>query len=795
MDEPLQFILIVFPHSYNLQIRLSDRGDPALTGFALVNITVEDLNDNAPVCKQPYNRRLTTDVREDMKLGMTAMVIRSYDRDDHKLKHTQRTYRIISGNDGSWNIDAEKGNIYLSGTLNRAVRPSYSFVIRIEDDGNPTILYDECTANINVVEPLEGVPMVEADVILYVQENIPSGTVIDTLDCNDFDADICGGNNFAYEIVEGQYAEHFYLEPVTGTLIAVSDELDYETYPQYNFVVHITKGNGEESYNVLLIQLVDQNDNAPAFINTSPYTSGVREDSLLGTTVIHVSAEDEDAGEGSVITYSLSAALDDNGPTANKYFAINSATGIISVREELDSEQHREIELTVFASDAGSPPLTTSTMVTVQIVDVNDNEPVFSPSFYSGEMSYLNLLGEPIIHLSATDADQTSDVQFNIQDSTSTFTVNVGTGHVSLDVGARPTVFTKYTFTATGTDMGNPPLISTAINCRIDTFDPYLNLIGIHITGRTKEDIMDNLDEFLEPLTNIILADYPTGRIGLSHLTVMGDVVTASVRKLLQSTSVIAWIYGVADDTADKDSGLANSKNFIAQQYLYSVFASDDVGTPSASLSSSSDYPAIFVEKYTSDVDTFWTSAGGIATIAVLSLLGLLTLIGLCALMYHCCCRSGGLCAGDGFGYRRGCCGNCWSRIVEAIKNCCRSKPKPPPSVEEPPSNRHGWGENVYKEYHRQDLPIKGNAGTTVVRTIYFLQMGDDGAADKFKSLASKARGGGVQDDVEKIKKQHEADKVHLKQVQGADKARVEQDLQDKLAGRRSRRYGNPQDE
>ncbi|XP_077988033.1 protocadherin Fat 4-like [Glandiceps talaboti] len=791
--------------SYNLQIRLSDRGDPALTGIALVNITVEDLNDNAPVCKQPYDRRLTIDVREDMKLGMSAMVIRSYDRDDHKLRHTQRTYRIISGNDGSWNIDAENGNIYLTGTLNRAVRPSYSFVIRIEDDGNPTILYDECTANINVIEPLEGVPMVEADVILYVQENIPSGTVIDTLDCDDFDADICGGNKFVYDIVEGQYAEHFYLEPVTGTLVAESGELDYETYPQYNFVVHITKGNGDESYNVLLIQLIDQNDNAPLFLNQAPYSSSVREDSLLGTTVIHVSAEDDDAGEGSVITYSLSAALDDNGPTANKYFAINSATGIISVREELDSEQHREIELTVFASDAGSPPLTTSTMVTVQIVDVNDNEPVFSPSFYSGEMSYLNLLGEPIIRLSATDADEASDVQFNIQDSTNTFAVNLRTGDVSLDVGARPTVFTKYTFTATGTDMGNPPLTSTAINCRIDTFDPYLNLIGIHITGRTKEDITDNLDEFLEPLTNIILADYPTGRIGLSHVTVMGDFVTTAVRRLLQSTSVVAWIYGVADDKTDVESGLTNSKNFIAQQYLYSVFASDDVGTPSASLSSSSDYPAVFVEKYTKDVDTFWTSAGGIATIAVLSLLGLLTLIGLCALLYRCCCSSGiGVCSGDGYGYRRGCCGNCWSgdgygyrcgccgncwsRIVLAIKNCCRSKPKPPPK-EEPPSNRHGWGDNVYKEYHREDLPIKGKAGTTVVSIL----VGGDSAASKFKNLAGKTRGDGVQDDVEKIKKQHEADKVHLKQVQGADKARAEQDLKDRLAERKSRRYGNPQ--
>ncbi|XP_077987032.1 protocadherin Fat 4-like isoform X2 [Glandiceps talaboti] len=743
--------------SYNMVVKVSDRGDPALTATALVNVTVEDLNDNPPKCKESSARKLTTDVREDFKLGMSALVVRSNDKDDNQLKHTERTYRIISGNDGTWNIDPEKGNIYLTGSLNRGVRPSFSFVIRIEDDGNPTTLYDECTANINVLEPLEGLPLVDADIIFRVQENIPVGTVIDVINCNAFDSDICNGEDYYYSIIDGQYAEHFYLEPLTGTVISETEDLDYEKYPFYNFVVHLVNNNGDESYAILLIELIDQNDNAPAFINTSPYATGVREDSLLGTTVIHVSAEDEDAGEGSVITYSLSAALADNGPIATKYFRINPLTGIIVIKEELDSEMYREIELTVHASDSGSPPLTASSVVTVQIVDVNDNEPVFQPTFYSGELSYLNFLGEPIITLHATDADEGAVVQFNVQDSTGTFTVNAGSGDVSLATGERPSVYTKYAFTATATDTGNPPLISTPINCRIDTFDPYLHLIDIHITGRTKEDITDNLDEFLEPLTNIILVDYPTGRIGLSHVTVMGDVVTAAARKLLQSASIIAHVYGVADDTADKDLGLANTKNFISQQYLYSVFASDDVGTPSASLSTSSDYPAILVEKHARDVESFWFSAAGIATIVALSLLGLLGLLGCCALSFHCCCGHGpgGLerwakeqdidashghdgsclnmpgcrwctlcrlraaltikkylnCACCGCDLSNLCTCSCCSNLC----SCCKSTPRSAPEEPEiPRTGRHGWGENVYKEYHRSELPVKGKAGEPV---------------------------------------------------------------------------------
>ncbi|XP_070559927.1 protocadherin Fat 4-like [Ptychodera flava] len=775
---------------YELQIKVSDKGDPARTGLAGVDILVNDLNDNGPICKQPFNRRYTTNVREDMTVGMTAMVIRSYDRDDWAKKNTQRTYRIMSGGDGTWSIDPEQGNIYLIGSLNMALRSSYSFVIRIEDDKDTT-MYDECTANINVVAAVDGVPLVEADVIITAPENTPHGTVLGTIDCNDFDADICGGNNFVYEIVSGDYAEHFYLEPTTGSFLVETDDLDYETIQQYNFLVLITRGNGMEAYGVLVVQLTDQNDHAPEFLSNSPYASSIREDSALGTTVLHVTAKDEDAGEDSVLSYSISSALADNGPVANKYFMINSASGIISVKEELDSELYREIELSVLAVDSGSPPLTASTTAVIQIVDVNDNAPVFSPSFYSGEMSYLNLLGEPIITLTANDADQTSIVQYSVQDSSSVFTVNPSSGDVSLATGARPTVYTKYAFTATGIDTGNPPLTSVAINCRIDTFDPYLNLIGIHISGRTKQEILDNEEEFLAPLTSIISTDYPTGRIGLSHITVIGDVVTATARRrLLQSSGVIVWIYGVADDTADVESGLANAKNFISQEYLYSKFASDEKGTPAAELSALSDYPATFVEKYTSEASSFWTSAGGIATIAVLSLLGLLTLIGLSALIYYCCCASG-LCAGgigDG-----GCCRNCWSRFVQAIKDCCRRKPKPEP---EPVARgkRHGWGEHVYKEYHREDLPVKkkGQAGESVLALPS--AKGDD-AAGKFKSLASKARGGGAEDDISKIRQQHEADKVEFERVQGQNKARAEQDLQDKLADRRSRRYGNNSDD
>ncbi|XP_077866254.1 uncharacterized protein LOC100329017 [Saccoglossus kowalevskii] len=770
--------------SYALQIRASDKGDPARMGNALVNITVIDENDNGPICKK--SQSYTKTVREDMAIGMPAMVIRSYDKDEYKYKNTERTYRIMSGNDGTWAIDPEKGSIYLLGELNRQTAPGYSFVVRIEDDKDPT-MYDECTASINVIEARDGISVVDADVVLTVQENVDLGTIIGNVGC--FDADICGGD-MMYDIIGGANMEDFYLNIDTGTLL-VAGEIDYEEVQQYALLVRSIQNGYEEAYGVVAINVIDMNDHAPIFLTTSPYASGVREDSPLQSTVIHVSATDEDAGEDSIVTYSLSTALDDNGPIANTYFSINSDSGVITIKDELDSELYREISLVVLATDSGSPAETASATVTITIVDVNDNPPVFNPDFYSGEMSYTNLLGEPVINLFATDADQDSIVQYSIQDSSGAFTVNPGSGAVSLSTGVRPTVYTKYPFTVTGTDTGNPPQTSEVINARIDTFDPYMNLVAIHVTGRTKQDILDDEENFLESLNTLIRAEYPTGRCGISHVLTVGDVVTVSAkRRLLQSSSVIVYVYGVADDTADVESGLANTKNFISQEYLYSTFAGDDLGTPSSALTDVSDYPMTLVEKVTEPTDSWWTSAAGIATIVMCSLLGLVALAAICTLIYCCCCGAlAGACAGDG----KGCCVGCWRRFVQAVKDCCRSKPRPPPP-EEPKGPRHNWGAHVYEGYHRDEIPIK-KKGKAEESVLSLPQTKSSDAAGRFKSLAGKARGGGVDDDIAKIKEQHEADKRQFNKVQGVNKARAEQDLQDKLAERRNRRFGNTDDE
>lgn len=57
--------------------------------------------------------------------------------------------------------------------------------------------------------------------------------------------------------------------------------------------------------------------------------------------------------------------------------------GSISVADDLDFEVCKDYYLTVEAWDSGNPPLSTATMVTIELMDVNDNAPAFTQDIYN----------------------------------------------------------------------------------------------------------------------------------------------------------------------------------------------------------------------------------------------------------------------------------------------------------------------------------------------------------------------------------------------------------------------------
>lgn len=113
---------------------------------------------------------------------------------------------------------------------------------------------------------------------------------------------------------------------------------------------------------------------------------------------------------GLLLTYNpdlMKEALSLSGPiTASSVFAIDSKTGWITTLAQIDHEACSSYSFEVVASDlAESQPLSSTTVVTVTVSDVNDNPPRFEREFYRGAVKESDPLGEVVAVLRTKDTD------------------------------------------------------------------------------------------------------------------------------------------------------------------------------------------------------------------------------------------------------------------------------------------------------------------------------------------------------------------------------------------------------
>uniref|UniRef100_A0A8C0ITB4 Cadherin domain-containing protein n=1 Tax=Chelonoidis abingdonii TaxID=106734 RepID=A0A8C0ITB4_CHEAB len=171
---------------------------------------------------------------------------------------------------------------------------------------------------------------------------------------------------------------------------------------------HAVSENGRpvEEPMEIIITVTDQNDNKPQFTQEL-FRGSVLEGALPGTSVMQVTATDaDDAIEtyNGVIAYSiLNQEPKEPHP---QMFTIHRATGAISViASGLDREVMREYTLTLQAADLDGEGLTTTASAVIEIVDTNDNAPVFDPRTYTVAVPE-NEAGREVQRLTVTDTDE-----------------------------------------------------------------------------------------------------------------------------------------------------------------------------------------------------------------------------------------------------------------------------------------------------------------------------------------------------------------------------------------------------
>uniref|UniRef100_A0A1I8IUW6 CA domain-containing protein n=1 Tax=Macrostomum lignano TaxID=282301 RepID=A0A1I8IUW6_9PLAT len=142
---------------------------------------------------------------------------------------------------------------------------------------------------------------------------------------------------------------------------------------------------------------MDVNDNPPEFVRSSLDFS-LSESTPVGYEITRLNATSKDDGNNAVIRYQL---MDHDN-----YFSLSATEGTLTVKSALDYERQQVYYLTVKAYDLGEPPLSATAVVTVKVIDENDNAPEFPADGFRVSVKENEPPGTPLsVKVLATDAD------------------------------------------------------------------------------------------------------------------------------------------------------------------------------------------------------------------------------------------------------------------------------------------------------------------------------------------------------------------------------------------------------
>ncbi|XP_036825531.1 protocadherin alpha-3-like [Oncorhynchus mykiss] len=318
------------------------------------------------------------------------------------------------------------------------------------------------------------------------------------------------------------------------------------------------------------VTVLDNNDNRPIF-NQDVYSVTIHENGAVGTIVAKVNATDLDDGVYSEIIYSFVKNLKRK---VYDTFSLDSNTGEISVKGNIDFEDTEVYRADVMASDKGQPPMRTECRVIIKILDVNDNKPEIEVTSLSNKVSEDSKPGTVISLISVTDKDSgingkvicslSEDVPFELKPSFQDNTYSLVTKQ-RLD----RELVSLYDITITATDCGQPPL---------STF----KTLNVQIS-----DVNDNSPEFYQNPLELYLVENngPGGSI---------FSVSAADKDLNENAAILYHIVrgeGTQNAMApvlniNSDNGLISAlKSFdfeTLKTFQFQVVATDS-GTPSLS--------------------------------------------------------------------------------------------------------------------------------------------------------------------------------------------------------------------
>ncbi|XP_031653370.1 protocadherin gamma-A11-like [Oncorhynchus kisutch] len=375
-----------------------------------VTVEIVDVNDHSPIFK---NNHIKFEISESATLG-SRFVLESAKDPDVGVNGLQEY--VLTQNDNfvlkqHSNPDGSKfAEMILQKPLDREENPHLSLKLIAVDGGNPQ-RSGTVNIEITVLDVNDNAPVFNQSVYrATVMENAPKGTYITTVNASDADSGSNGIVMYYFSNLKEILADIFDIDETTGK-ISVVGQIDFEKDKKYDIRVEAKDQGGLTDLGKVVIEIVDINDNAPV-INIMSFTSPVSEDAAAGTTIAVVNVKDADSERNGQITCSVDTNSFKIKSSLSSYYTLISDVAF-------DRETTPEYNITITATDSGSPPLSSARTLHLRISDVNDNAPLFHQSSYSAYVTENNSPGMSIFTVSARDSDwnQNARISYLLEDT------------------------------------------------------------------------------------------------------------------------------------------------------------------------------------------------------------------------------------------------------------------------------------------------------------------------------------------------------------------------------------------
>ncbi|XP_034740283.1 protocadherin alpha-3-like [Etheostoma cragini] len=430
-----------------------------------VAVDILDINDHSPVFPEKEKR---LEISESAVPGARFQLQAARDPDvsqfsiqQYRLSHNEY-FKLEVKDRGE---DRKVPFLVLQKQLDRETAAKFKLRLTAVDGGKP-VKSGAIEIIVDVLDINDNSPAFTKE--LYsatLKENVPVGTVVIQVNATDLDE---GANSeiiysFGNE-VDTKLMNVFSIDENTGE-IKVTGKIDFEECKSYEIDIQASdKGQVPLTTDKsVMINIIDVNDNAPE-IEVTSFSSSIKEDSKIGTTVALISVSDLDSGiNGKVICtikeeapFTLSPSLQEN-----MYAVIT--------RSQLDREIVSIFKVTIIAKDTGDPLFSTEKTISVVVSDVNDNSPEFSSSPYVFYITENNSPRASVFSVKASDRDESDNalISYNIFRGTSGenilisfLNINSETGDILALKSFDFETLKTFQFQVVATDSGTPSLSS-----------------------------------------------------------------------------------------------------------------------------------------------------------------------------------------------------------------------------------------------------------------------------------------------------------------------------------------------